>query len=55
MVTLKVRFRVQGLGFRRVGAIGAVLSRFLFLLQKNYCLPNSGLFFLRRRYLVFFL
>jgi hypothetical protein len=43
MAALKVRFRVQGLGFRQVGAIGAVLSRFLLLLQKNLCLPHSGL------------
>jgi hypothetical protein len=48
MVTLKVRFRVQGLGFRRVGAIGAVLSRFLFLLQMNFCLSLSGLFSMRQ-------
>jgi len=43
-----VRFRVQDLGSRHVGAIGAVLSRFLFLLQMNFCLSLSGLFSMRQ-------
>ena len=43
-----MRFRVQDLGSRHVGAIGAVLSRFLVLLQIYNFLPHSGCFSLRQ-------